>query len=126
MSSVSVLGSRSYKFVQGAPHSWCANAFARIHFVLGAGRLAGNCVPGFRQVREDEKAAMVDGVFSSVAARYDLMNDIMSGGLHRLWKDRCVATIQRPEDLYRLVLHPYWLGRLSSPPEQHILVIVIA
>ena len=69
---------------------------------------------------------MVDGVFSSVAARYDLMNDIMSGGLHRLWKDRCVATIQRLEDLYRLVWHPYWLGRLNSPPEQHALVLMTA
>ena len=46
-------------------------------------------------MREEEKAAMVDGVFSSVAAKYDLMNDIMSGGLHRLWKDRFVGTMRR-------------------------------
>jgi demethylmenaquinone methyltransferase/2-methoxy-6-polyprenyl-1,4-benzoquinol methylase len=42
---------------------------------------------GFREVREGEKAGMVHGVFSRVANRYDLMNDLMSGGVHRLWKD---------------------------------------
>ncbi len=42
---------------------------------------------GFRDVGEDEKAGMVHGVFSSVASRYDLMNDVMSGGVHRIWKD---------------------------------------
>jgi demethylmenaquinone methyltransferase/2-methoxy-6-polyprenyl-1,4-benzoquinol methylase len=41
---------------------------------------------GFRTVPEAEKAGMVHGVFSSVASRYDLMNDLMSGGVHRLWK----------------------------------------
>jgi demethylmenaquinone methyltransferase/2-methoxy-6-polyprenyl-1,4-benzoquinol methylase len=42
---------------------------------------------GNRDVPEDEKAGLVHGVFSSVAGRYDLMNDLMSGGVHRLWKD---------------------------------------
>jgi demethylmenaquinone methyltransferase/2-methoxy-6-polyprenyl-1,4-benzoquinol methylase len=41
---------------------------------------------GFEQVRVEEKARRVARVFTSVAARYDLMNDLMSGGLHRLWK----------------------------------------
>src|ERR1700758_232779 len=41
---------------------------------------------GFRRVAEEEKAAHVARVFSSVAPRYDLMNDVLSGGLHRLWK----------------------------------------
>jgi demethylmenaquinone methyltransferase/2-methoxy-6-polyprenyl-1,4-benzoquinol methylase len=41
---------------------------------------------GFQTVREDEKARKVAGVFSAVANRYDIMNDLMSGGLHRLWK----------------------------------------
>jgi len=41
---------------------------------------------GYERVREDEKAGRVAGVFDSVATRYDLMNDLMSGGLHRLWK----------------------------------------
>jgi demethylmenaquinone methyltransferase/2-methoxy-6-polyprenyl-1,4-benzoquinol methylase len=41
---------------------------------------------GYREVAEKEKARLVGGVFDSVASRYDLMNDLMSGGIHRLWK----------------------------------------
>ena len=41
---------------------------------------------GYQSVPESEKAAKVAGVFHSVAARYDVMNDLMSGGLHRVWK----------------------------------------
>jgi demethylmenaquinone methyltransferase / 2-methoxy-6-polyprenyl-1,4-benzoquinol methylase len=41
---------------------------------------------GFREVELGEKASRVKGVFDSVAERYNLMNDLMSGGLHRLWK----------------------------------------
>jgi demethylmenaquinone methyltransferase/2-methoxy-6-polyprenyl-1,4-benzoquinol methylase len=41
---------------------------------------------GFQSVSADEKAGLVRDVFDSVASRYDLMNDLMSGGLHRLWK----------------------------------------
>lgn len=41
---------------------------------------------GYRTVSSAEKAGLVRGVFDSVASRYDLMNDLMSGGLHRLWK----------------------------------------
>lgn len=41
---------------------------------------------GFKDVPVDEKADHVRGVFDSVASRYDIMNDLMSGGLHRLWK----------------------------------------
>jgi len=41
---------------------------------------------GFKSVATDEKAGMVRDVFDSVASRYDLMNDLMSAGLHRLWK----------------------------------------
>jgi len=41
---------------------------------------------GYEQVPLEEKAERVRGVFNSVAGRYDLMNDLMSGGLHRLWK----------------------------------------
>ena len=46
---------------------------------------------GYRNVGEAEKAARVAGVFSSVAAKYDLMNDLMSWGLHRVWKAFAVA-----------------------------------
>lgn len=42
---------------------------------------------GFETVREDEKAGRVQGVFSSVASKYDIMNDVMSVGIHRIWKD---------------------------------------
>ena len=41
---------------------------------------------GYRDVSEREKPGLVRGVFSSVATRYDVMNDVMSGGVHRLWK----------------------------------------
>jgi demethylmenaquinone methyltransferase/2-methoxy-6-polyprenyl-1,4-benzoquinol methylase len=46
---------------------------------------------GFRQVPEAAKAPLVRAVFDSVAERYDLMNDLMSAGVHRLWKDEMVA-----------------------------------
>ncbi|MEZ5810129.1 MAG: bifunctional demethylmenaquinone methyltransferase/2-methoxy-6-polyprenyl-1,4-benzoquinol methylase UbiE [Rhizobiaceae bacterium] len=46
---------------------------------------------GFRQVSEGEKQPMVDHVFDRVASRYDVMNDLMSGGMHRLWKEAMVA-----------------------------------
>ena len=43
---------------------------------------------GYEEVPEHEKRARVGAVFSSVASSYDTMNDVMSGGLHRLWKAR--------------------------------------
>ena len=46
---------------------------------------------GYEQVPWDEKKAKVRGVFDSVASRYDIMNDAMSGGLHRLWKRFTIA-----------------------------------
>lgn len=46
---------------------------------------------GFREVGHAEKRRLVDGVFAAVAERYDLMNDLMSLGLHRLWKRLFVA-----------------------------------
>ncbi|NEX46365.1 bifunctional demethylmenaquinone methyltransferase/2-methoxy-6-polyprenyl-1,4-benzoquinol methylase UbiE [Pseudotabrizicola algicola] len=42
---------------------------------------------GYQTVPEGEKAGMVHGVFTRVASKYDIMNDLMSGGVHRLWKD---------------------------------------
>jgi demethylmenaquinone methyltransferase / 2-methoxy-6-polyprenyl-1,4-benzoquinol methylase len=51
---------------------------------------------GFRDVPLDEKQALVDDVFHKVARRYDLMNDLMSGGLHRAWKDALVTAINPP------------------------------
>ena len=48
---------------------------------------------GDERVTPDEKTRRVGGVFSSVAGKYDLMNDLMSAGLHRRWKDRFVAKV---------------------------------
>lgn len=45
---------------------------------------------GFRTVAKEEKANMVRGVFDSVASSYDIMNDLMSAGVHRLWKNQMV------------------------------------
>src|SRR5437868_8338688 len=49
---------------------------------------------GDELVSPEEKTRRVGEVFSSVAARYDLMNDLMSGGMHRLWKGRFVARVK--------------------------------
>ncbi len=49
---------------------------------------------GHEQVEPAEKTRRVGGVFSSVAARYDVMNDLMSAGQHRLWKDRFVRLVR--------------------------------
>ena len=51
---------------------------------------------GFRQVPLGDKQALVDDVFHSVAGRYDLMNDLMSAGLHRAWKDVLVTAVNPP------------------------------
>lgn len=48
---------------------------------------------GYSDVPAAEKARMVRGVFDSVASRYDLMNDLMSGGLHRFWKGALIAEL---------------------------------
>ena len=53
--------------------------------------MSGTADFGFKQVPEDDKARQVAGVFDSVAPRYDLMNDLMSLGLHRAWKAFAVA-----------------------------------
>ena len=49
---------------------------------------------GYQDIDPDEKTRRVGEVFRSVASRYDLMNDAMSGGLHRLWKDRFVRRVK--------------------------------
>lgn len=51
---------------------------------------------GDQTVPLDDKQRLVDGVFHSVARRYDLMNDLMSGGLHRAWKDALVTAVNPP------------------------------
>lgn len=52
---------------------------------------------GYRSIPLEEKQGRVDDVFHSVARRYDLMNDLMSGGLHRAWKDVLVTAINPPK-----------------------------
>ena len=55
---------------------------------------------GFRDVNADEKAGLVREVFDSVAGRYDLMNDLMSGGVHRIWKSVLIdRLIPQPGDV---------------------------
>jgi len=49
---------------------------------------------GYQDVAPEEKTRRVGDVFASVASRYDLMNDAMSGGMHRLWKDRFVRRVK--------------------------------
>lgn len=58
---------------------------------------------GYRTVPVEEKQELVNSVFDRVARRYDIMNDAMSGGLHRLWKDAMVSWLAPP----RKPRHPY-------------------
>jgi demethylmenaquinone methyltransferase/2-methoxy-6-polyprenyl-1,4-benzoquinol methylase len=51
---------------------------------------------GYRDVPLGDKQTLVNDVFHSVARRYDLMNDLMSGGLHRVWKDVMINTLNPP------------------------------
>lgn len=53
---------------------------------------------GYRDVALGDKQTLVNDVFRSVASRYDLMNDLMSGGLHRVWKDILVNTLNPPRN----------------------------
>jgi demethylmenaquinone methyltransferase/2-methoxy-6-polyprenyl-1,4-benzoquinol methylase len=59
---------------------------------------------GFKAVPSDTRQGLVNDVFSAVARRYDLMNDLMSGGLHRLWKDDLVAALSPPRSERRFDL----------------------
>ena len=59
---------------------------------------------GFRDVALSEKQTLVNDVFHSVARRYDLMNDLMSGGLHRLWKEWMVNALNPPRSGHRFAL----------------------
>lgn len=60
---------------------------------------------GYQVVNIDEKQKLVNGVFKSVARRYDLMNDLMSGGLHRVWKNELINWLAPPKSAvtYRLL-----------------------
>ncbi|HZG31569.1 MAG TPA: class I SAM-dependent methyltransferase, partial [Ensifer sp.] len=53
---------------------------------------------GFREVADGEKQGLVNDVFHKVAKRYDIMNDVMSAGLHRAWKEAMVAALNPRRD----------------------------
>ncbi len=57
---------------------------------------------GFQEVEREDKQSLVRGVFDSVADKYDIMNDVMSGGLHRLWKNDFIREL-RPTPGMRLL-----------------------
>ena len=57
---------------------------------------------GYEDVSESEKVARVDGVFRSVASRYDVMNDLMSAGVHRIWKHDTISRVN-PQPGERLI-----------------------
>ncbi len=78
---------------------------------------------GFREVAEDEKAGLVKGVFDSVAPKYDLMNDLMSAGVHRVWKQVLIDRINpQPGELLLDVaggtgdIASAFLGRADTRP----------
>jgi demethylmenaquinone methyltransferase / 2-methoxy-6-polyprenyl-1,4-benzoquinol methylase len=73
---------------------------------------------GFREIPLDDKQALVDDVFHKVARRYDLMNDLMSAGLHRAWKDALVTAINPPTKG-----RP---GRLDEKPERNFALLDVA
>src|SRR3546814_15508273 len=99
---------------------------------------------GYEQVPAGAKTAMVGEVFSRVARQYDIMNDAMSGGMHRLWKDRFVRRVKPREGetildmaggngdiAFRLErfgpsvtvadIHPALLGlRIERPADRHL------
>lgn len=62
--------------------------------IIFPGRLHSHATSfGYKEVSEEQKSRLVGDVFNSVASKYDIMNDIMSVGLHRLWKDRLVSKL---------------------------------
>jgi len=72
---------------------------------------------GYTEVEPEEKTRRVGEVFDSVASRYDLMNDLMSGGLHRFWKQRLIlfAQLRAGQRLLDLAGGTGDLARLASP-----------
>ena len=69
---------------------------------------------GFQRLPLEHKQARVDDVFRSVARRYDLMNDLMSAGLHRAWKDALVTAVDPPRDRPAAGTRPFALLDLAG------------
>jgi len=84
--------------VNGGRHSLGCGAALWFSPVVGVkfNAMADSTESGTREVPLAHKQALVDGVFSTVASRYDLMNDLMSFGLHRAWKDALVTAVNPP------------------------------
>ena len=71
---------------------------------------------GYRTVPLDEKQGLVDDVFHKVARRYDIMNDLMSGGLHRLWfrSAWCGPAARRRGPSWRISIRKCWKSAASG------------
>jgi demethylmenaquinone methyltransferase / 2-methoxy-6-polyprenyl-1,4-benzoquinol methylase len=69
---------------------------------------------GFQRLPLEDKQARVDDVFRSVARRYDLMNDLMSGGLHRAWKNALVTAVDPPRHGPAVGARPFALLDLAG------------
>ncbi len=80
---------------------------------------------GYTDVDATEKAAMVGQVFSNVARSYDVMNDAMSGGMHRLWKDRFVRRV-KPRDGEHILDMAGGTGDIAFRMQKHGAFITVA
>ena len=79
---------------QRVDHPWRVQPDPTMLKPMSEGETSGGPDFGFGHVPSSEKAALVRAVFNSVAPRYDLMNDLMSGGIHRWWKAEVAAKLQ--------------------------------
>jgi ubiE/COQ5 methyltransferase family len=80
---------------------------------------------GFQQVRWEEKESKVRQVFDSVADSYDVMNDLMSGGLHRLWKDH-VATTSNVREMAQFVRRRRQQQEEEQEADQELRILDVA
>ena len=87
---------------------------------------------GYQTVGMDDKAGLVRGVFDSVAKRYDLMNDLMSGGLHRLWKASLIDSLSPRAGMHLLDVAGgtgdialRFLDALPDPAEARVTIVDI-
>src|ERR1700749_2737376 len=88
-----VLSTKDFRMARNAPRTAPRTASGT------APKSAADADFGFRRVPLGDKQALVDDVFHSVARRYDLMNDLMSGGLHPAWKEALVTAVNPPRAL---------------------------